>query len=235
MRNTGFTLIELLVVIAIIAVLAAMLFPVFARAREAARKTTCASNLRQIGLAFGMYAGDYDDFFPNTGDPYLWMGRRWRWPLTPYLALQIARDPSAPTDPNRSVSFSPAILICPSDPWAADLWDSTSYAYTAAFYHTAPQVNSMTTADLYAGAPPPCVSQGLADVRLPAQKVLLADWLASHEGVLDGWWSWNGARNYLFVDGHAKYLRAQQIRPAGDGFPDPNLTVDGVAGSDVAG
>jgi len=63
-RNRGFTLIELLVVIAIIAILAAILFPVFARAREAARKATCLSNLKQIALAALMYAQDYDEVLP---------------------------------------------------------------------------------------------------------------------------------------------------------------------------
>jgi prepilin-type N-terminal cleavage/methylation domain-containing protein len=60
----AFTLIELLVVIAIIAILAAILFPVFARAREQARKTTCLSNLKQIGLGTLMYVQDYDEVFP---------------------------------------------------------------------------------------------------------------------------------------------------------------------------
>lgn len=60
----GFTLIELLVVIAIIAILAAILFPVFAKAREAARKATCVSNCKQIGLAALMYVQDYDENFP---------------------------------------------------------------------------------------------------------------------------------------------------------------------------
>src|SRR5688500_5289609 len=64
----GFTLIELLVVIAIIAILAAILFPVFARAREAARKTTCQSNLKQISTGVRMYMQDYDEFFPRKGD-----------------------------------------------------------------------------------------------------------------------------------------------------------------------
>lgn len=63
-RRRGFTLIELLVVIAIIAILAAILFPVFARAREAARKASCQSNLKQIGLGFTMYAQDYDEVMP---------------------------------------------------------------------------------------------------------------------------------------------------------------------------
>ncbi len=63
-RLAGFTLIELLVVIAIIAILAAILFPVFARARAKARQAKCLSNLKQIGLSFHMYATDYDELLP---------------------------------------------------------------------------------------------------------------------------------------------------------------------------
>ena len=62
----GFTLIELLVVIAIIAILAAILFPVFAQAREKARQASCTSNLKQIGMAFKMYIQDYDERWPQS-------------------------------------------------------------------------------------------------------------------------------------------------------------------------
>ncbi len=68
LARAGFTLIELLVVIAIIAVLAAILFPVFAQARESARMTSCLSNLRQIGTAFAMYSQDYDEHLPDRKD-----------------------------------------------------------------------------------------------------------------------------------------------------------------------
>lgn len=64
-RQSGFTLIELLVVIAIIAILAAILFPVFAQARESARSTSCLSNMKQLGLALRMYSQDYDETNPN--------------------------------------------------------------------------------------------------------------------------------------------------------------------------
>ncbi len=78
-RLLGFTLIELLVVIAIIAVLAAILFPVFAQARSSARKTTAISNLKQIGAALQMYTADYDEHLPNRWP--IWNGYRefyWR-------------------------------------------------------------------------------------------------------------------------------------------------------------
>src|SRR2546425_7830812 len=86
MRRNGFTLIELLVVIAVIAILAAILFPVFAQAREKARQTACLSNCKQIGTAVMMYAQDYDDnpplwFYevPKVGPVY------WHYWLKPYV------------------------------------------------------------------------------------------------------------------------------------------------------
>jgi prepilin-type N-terminal cleavage/methylation domain-containing protein/prepilin-type processing-associated H-X9-DG protein len=100
----GFTLIELLVVIAIIAILAAILFPVFARAREQARKTACLSNMKQIGTALHMYAQDYDETFPlRYGDGAAWdfengFQRSWKNMLNVYIKnRQVFQCPSNPT------------------------------------------------------------------------------------------------------------------------------------------
>ncbi len=96
-RPKGFTLIELLVVIAIIAILAAILFPVFATAREKARQTTCASNEKQIGIAMLQYTQDYDELLPVggnnipnscTGQP----GRGWAGKLMPYIKAAAVFD-----------------------------------------------------------------------------------------------------------------------------------------------
>lgn len=122
----AFTLIELLVVIAIIAILAAILFPVFAQAREAARKASCLSNMRQIGTATMMYTQDYDELFPQTG---------WQGPCTDpvtrrngdayfsgVFAFPMA---SAPYIKNWKV-FS-----CPSDPDKGGWGKPRSYCYEA--------------------------------------------------------------------------------------------------------
>ena len=83
-KNRGFTLIELLVVIAIIAILAAILFPVFAKAREQARATSCKSNLKQIMLGIGMYTQDYDETFPQGGNSGS-APSRWHDKIAPYV------------------------------------------------------------------------------------------------------------------------------------------------------
>src|SRR5579862_9787828 len=83
MNRKGFTLIELLVVIAIIAILAAILFPVFAQAREKARAISCESNERQIGLAIMQYVQDYDETFPRANYPN--NTNEWSWAINPYM------------------------------------------------------------------------------------------------------------------------------------------------------
>ncbi|HEY3331785.1 MAG TPA: prepilin-type N-terminal cleavage/methylation domain-containing protein [Capsulimonadaceae bacterium] len=94
MKNKGFTLIELLVVIAIIAILAAILFPVFAAAREKARQTACLSNMKQLGIAFTQYCQDYDEVTPGGGAmPSITRG--WAGCIYPYVkSLPVFTCPS---------------------------------------------------------------------------------------------------------------------------------------------
>jgi prepilin-type N-terminal cleavage/methylation domain-containing protein/prepilin-type processing-associated H-X9-DG protein len=104
-RQSGFTLIELLVVIAIIAILAAILFPVFAQAREQARKTSCLSNVKQIGLGHAMYVQDYDEtFLIAWGDP----AGVWTDLLQPYIK-------NGQHSATESWNQSGGIWRCPSD------------------------------------------------------------------------------------------------------------------------
>lgn len=117
-RGTGFTLIELLVVIAIIAILAAILFPVFSRAREKARQGSCGSDLRQIQIAIAQYAQDYDERHPHTWFTISnWSdypgGYQWEEAVLPYVKnYQLFVCPSASSlvytpDPNPAVVDNP--------------------------------------------------------------------------------------------------------------------------------
>src|SRR5947207_1780727 len=105
-RTASFTLIELLVVIAIIAILAAILFPVFAQAREAARKTACLSNQRQLGTAFTLYVQDYEETYPPS-DYDDSTNTRWSWYnlVDPYIKGGVTNG----TNKNQRKS----IFVCP--------------------------------------------------------------------------------------------------------------------------
>ena len=110
-KGEAFTLIELLVVIAIIAILAAILFPVFAQAREKARAITCLSNMKQIGLAILMYAQDYDETYPVGARPD---GVEWTTIVQPY----VKNGTKGGTVPNgaESYNFNGGVFHCPSFP-----------------------------------------------------------------------------------------------------------------------
>ncbi|NCO36758.1 MAG: hypothetical protein AUJ92_19460 [Armatimonadetes bacterium CG2_30_59_28] len=149
----GFTLIEMLIVIAIMAILAAILFPVFAKAREKARQAACSSNLKQIGLAVMMYISDYDQVLPDP-NPWYYMdtgscvvesltgkcsGREnsWQAVIQPYLKnKQILVCPSAsefaPTGNNDET--------CNGDTPAAGC-NGTGYAYNGSYYGGAPKLD----------------------------------------------------------------------------------------------
>lgn len=247
-RREGFTLIELLVVIAIIAVLAAILVPVFAQGKEAAKKSACLSNLRQIGVSIGLYQSDYDDGHPNTGDSYLWIGRKWRWPLMPYLAINQKVGP----DGISASSGTPAILICPSDPFATQNYNSTSYAYSASFYHLPETLNQLRIRNLILSLNTP--GAGLLTstvtstmVAEPARKGMVAEWSNAHDhgakivgfwgtlqpGLVPGLDRWEGGRTLLFADLHSGFIKAKRQTPSAEDCPDINLTPDGVLGVDL--
>ena len=94
-NKKAFTLIELLVVIAIIAILAAILFPVFAKARENARRSSCISNMKQIGLGIMQYSQDYDSNYPISITSYNGSNLSWRQAIQPYIkSTQVQQCPS---------------------------------------------------------------------------------------------------------------------------------------------
>ncbi|MFO7947760.1 MAG: DUF1559 domain-containing protein [Armatimonadota bacterium] len=206
-RTRGFTLIELLVVIAIIAILAAILFPVFARAREKARQASCLSNVKQMALAVKMYVSDYDGVFPfchiETGQTqYNWYERKTG---STYMPTQLFwQDMLYPYIKNE------AIFTCPSRP---QYW--TGYGWNIYLgYHT----NSSGSA-IYDG-------RHEAELTHPAETAMIADGRRvygdfNHQlvfrlfyissGSLDNWIGiHNDLINIALADGHAKAYRPDQ-------------------------
>jgi prepilin-type N-terminal cleavage/methylation domain-containing protein/prepilin-type processing-associated H-X9-DG protein len=188
-HSGGFTLIELLVVIAIIAILAAILFPVFARARAKARQTSCLSNVKQIGLGLMMYAQDYDETYPTTGGA-------WWAPLMPYVKNeQVFRTPAYKDDATASSDYILNGLIAHGAPMAH--FERPSQQVSIAIraqgapwlgYHPWPTDHS-TWDDLGAYLAP----DG-------------HNWMVDHIAKDIH----NEGSNYGFVDGHAKWYRWEQ-------------------------
>lgn len=229
----GFTLVELLTVITIVAVLAAILFPMYLTAKKSARRSQCQSNLRQIGQAFESYTSDYNGCYPNLNSKCLWMGRYWRWPMRRYLSYRASYNPDDPGAEKQTTHAWNTILRCPADPIPGIVYDGTSYAYSAAFYLDPDEINSITSyAQLYDSSTLSYATIKTNAVRFPTKKALIADWL-THTDDQSTWWSWSGSRNYLFADGHVVYMSASNINKAADGLPDINVTIDGVQGKDI--
>jgi prepilin-type N-terminal cleavage/methylation domain-containing protein/prepilin-type processing-associated H-X9-DG protein len=228
-RSRGFTLIELLVVIAIIAILAAILFPVFAQAREAARKASCLSNLKQIGTGWMMYVQDYDEQTPMNA--WTTEGKNAGWRALPFYRMQ-------PYIKNEQV------ITCPSDaiPWCQ--WDDHDApsdngardgvdCRTMAKNHTTPVPGTHYMIGSYGYNSNLGYVRGvaMAAISAPAQTFLCYD--ANYFYVQEThtqYFTWNkeaGNRmwdsgfearhnnqlNMLYADGHAKTTRCGQIFP----------------------
>ena len=234
MKYKAFTLIELLVVIAIIAILAAILFPVFSQAKEAAKKTSCLSNQRQIGLAELLYAGDYDDFLTptelgaNVDDAHEYY---WGDMLQPYMKnWQMLVCPTE----NLPLTFKTGVTTF-SQQW--------TYNYG---------INDIIAADCVSSDDPLCIHIGVAgksttSINYPASTILVADNLPSSVDTGDGDdvslgharheinWQWGhrdstrlcvggksqdgypthtGGFVYVLADGHAKW-RNRERKPNG--------------------
>ncbi|RYX82083.1 DUF1559 domain-containing protein [bacterium] len=219
--RSAFTLIELLVVIAIIAILAAILFPVFAAARQKARDTSCLSNMKQIGLSVQQYVQDYDSIYPiyyayNSNPSAGTVGHKGvEVLLQPYAkSTQLFKCPNDLGGPTPETS---ATYGCPSEPTKrnsyADCYGS-SYKFSKATFSVVANESSENNALLTTAA---LVND--AEFAKPAETRLMRDemfpWFSPQRdpgGVRYGygtdyyrqWHPTGGAM--LYADGHAKYL-----------------------------
>jgi prepilin-type N-terminal cleavage/methylation domain-containing protein len=199
-KRKGFTLIELLVVIAIIAILAAILFPVFARARENARRTSCMSNLKQIGLGIAQYTQDYDEKLLSQT---ISTGQHFGYILQPYLkSQQIFVCPSAAGSP-----YNPANPTAPGpDPFSPPdnkdhIWRfpiGTPVGSTTAFEGSY-GMNSTVEGQSLAVFTSPTTCAMFFDAAAPQVALVLSPQMANSARHFDGY-------SICYADGHAKYL-----------------------------
>ncbi len=204
----GFTLIELLVVIAIIAILAAILFPVFARAREKARQTSCLSNTRQIGTAVLSYMQDYD------GRLYYFQCLHAAFQTPPWPAdgsnITIMLDGGTQRFLNPYMKNS-QILVCPSDD-EGDYWSRRSSGWVNTANAIFPDMTHVVSSYYfrywidYNGANGNILKEAL--LGQPAQQVVYSDVQAFHIDPKNVWTTGPEPQiNATFFDGHAKVWR----------------------------
>jgi prepilin-type N-terminal cleavage/methylation domain-containing protein/prepilin-type processing-associated H-X9-DG protein len=236
-KNRGFTLIELLVVIAIIAILAAILFPVFARARENARRSSCQSNMKQIGLGLMQYTQDYDERFPNGIAPGT-VGFNWAGQVMPYIkSTQIFVCPSDDHPKTEKISYSANrnITGTQNNGIGGAMSRLNSAARTVMAFETRQRTgNNFTWAQENSLAGVSASDNSAVGNGLSAGLVTV-DWgggthiyatgyLGSQTGTLNtaagsgqGFYKETGRHldgsNFLYADGHVKWLKGEKVSP----------------------
>ena len=233
-KRSAFTLIELLVVIAIIAILAAILFPVFAQAREAARKSSCQSNLKQIGTAWMMYAQDFDEKTPGGNDGQStsctnmasrgvyggWIGNL----LLPYSKNSaIFQCPSKPQKNTVNGGVNGTVSACTVVPVPTYWYVSYAYNYAAVYGKgmsdipkSAEQIlmHDSTTAWSDCGWRSTCGQWSTRDIPAYMAKMgrPLTGGMSANTGQANDVTPHGGMNNFLYADGHVKAANWDQVK-----------------------